>query len=53
MIVLKMKLELILLNILRIIYRATRGYTLELAKKNFIGASLDVPRPDLEIMKLL
>jgi glutamate dehydrogenase (NAD(P)+) len=27
--------------------RATRRYTLELAKKNFIGAGIDVPGPDL------
>ncbi len=27
--------------------RITRRYTLELAKKNFIGAGIDVPGPDL------
>jgi hypothetical protein len=26
-----------------------RRYTLELAKKNFIGASIDVPGPDLGV----
>jgi glutamate dehydrogenase (NAD(P)+) len=27
--------------------RITRRHTLELAKKNFIGAGIDVPEPDL------
>jgi glutamate dehydrogenase (NAD(P)+) len=31
----------------RELMRATRRYTLELAKKNFIGAGIDVPGPDL------
>lgn len=31
----------------RELLRATRRYTLELAKKNFIGAGIDVPGPDL------
>jgi glutamate dehydrogenase (NAD(P)+) len=31
----------------REIMRVTRRYTLELAKKNFIGAGIDVPGPDL------
>lgn len=29
------------------LHRVTRRYTLELAKKNFIGAGIDVPGPDL------
>lgn len=28
-----------------------RRYTLELAKKNFIGAAIDVPGPDLGVLK--
>ena len=31
----------------RELHRVTRRYTLELAKKNFIGAGIDVPGPDL------